>query len=612
MAKNLKNLKRWAPSARTPMSQAIFDRFSRMRLFRSAPAPGIVSEEACDDILQRLSPYLRRNPPLDIIDLWPMSGVFSSKINKYLRPRRHILIEPDLHAYRPFLTTLANSDPSYTLLSEHVYRIRDWDQIFADHLPEQCQAKEIPKGVMLPKNDTLLVIANVPPQASKKEHNTPARWWAAMMDSCLRRQDLHRYGSVRIIATFPTEEVHTVLPRQLADRKRVSFLTENVALHALDIAATKHQEPWHSLKSLVSITRNLERAEERREARGIVTPAGREVPKLVPAPSAPDKQIGVDLTDNEITFPRVQTEIHLRWMDDVEKHNKLLAEVGAHHADTKKAAKKASTSRAALRRENGVWSIRQNLLDAQLRIDRRMQELSRAAADPKQTAADLERLDREVAALVDRFETEKSQSFDRFLDDARVEASSEDLDGSPLMWDRRPFNPLTLHEHEVYPYDPRTVLYFEADENPIGRQYLERVPEAKREQLQQIFDALTFSGTSTPLTVEELSNAIFPGQPVNHLVRDIPELAGLARKRLKPGCGPVPLPDPTLDAAKCFQENIDYDLSDLRVRTLPIRVIWEILLLYHANAMDLSYIQFSRLLGGAITTYRHGVEEFKA
>lgn len=539
-----------------------------------------------------------------------MSGVFSSRINNFLLPRRHILIEPELDMFRPVLTSLANSKPCYTLLSRQLYKEREWDTIFDQYLPEQRLSDEPGKEALLPRNDTLLIVANPPYLNVASDHNTPGRWWAALMDSCLRQSDINKYGSVRVIATMPTEEVETILPRQLAERRRLSFLTENVALHAFDVACTKHPKSWTSLKLWSSLNRDFERAEARREASGITTPAGREAPKLVPAPESPALRNKKIKKPEDNYQPRVWTEAHTRWTNEMDDLTKRLKIIGQNHEETKTVKKKISRIYSSFRAENKLCFNRQKIIDQRLELDRKTQALSRAAADLGKTAADLQALDDEIGLMTRKYHEEKSEVhfkkaavLERFVDDELVEQTSS----KPILaWGQRPFNPLTLDEGDVWPYEPRSVIYFEADTNSIARQYLERVPKNQRQQLLDLFDALTFSGTRAPLTVQELSHAIFPGRSANDLVRAIPGVAHLAGKRLKPGAGPVPLSDPSADPAKSFQENIDYDLSNVRIRALPINVIWDILLEYQSHAPDLSAIQFSRKLGGTMTFYRDG------
>lgn len=384
-------------------------------------------------------------------------------------------------------------------------------------------------------------------------------------------------------------------------------------MHAMDIATTNHQDPCITLKRWDSIHRNIQRAEERREASGIVTPVGREVPQIPCAPPTPvltrARLNAIDGTHQ----PRAHTESHTRWVKEIETHKELAAALGSEHAKTKAARSKASKATASFRRENHMWITRQKVVDMQIQIDRKMRELSRAAADPTRTAAELEIIDDEIARMTKELADEKSsthfrtlQSFSRFIDDARSEDLMNGLDDSVLPWDRRPFNPLQLHKEDVYPYEPRSFIYFEADTNPIAAQYLQRVPEDKRERLLQLFDGLTFAGTGAPLTIQSLANTIFPGRSINDLVKTIPLLAVFANKRLKPGHGPAPLTDPTVDPTKSFQDNIDYDFSDVYIQSTPVSVMWEIALEYQASSSDLSAIQFTRLLGGTMTTFRDG------
>lgn len=86
------------------------------------------------DVLQRVSPYLSKTSPIDILDLWPNAGVLSSTIHNYLRPRRHLLVEPELPSFEPWLQQLVDSDPSYKLISEEIYTRRDWSDVFEEHL----------------------------------------------------------------------------------------------------------------------------------------------------------------------------------------------------------------------------------------------------------------------------------------------------------------------------------------------------------------------------------------------------------------------------------------------------------------------------------------------
>ena len=75
----------------------------------------IVSDKLCDDILSYIGPSLERHRGCDIVDLYPGAGEWSSKLNQFLQPRSHVLLEPDADLYRPFLQPLLDQ-PGTTLL----------------------------------------------------------------------------------------------------------------------------------------------------------------------------------------------------------------------------------------------------------------------------------------------------------------------------------------------------------------------------------------------------------------------------------------------------------------------------------------------------------------
>ncbi|KAJ5115930.1 hypothetical protein N7456_000278 [Penicillium angulare] len=597
---------KWTPITRFPITKLISQHVKKFAGKKINAQSGYVSEELCSHSLQRLAPYLHRNKPLDIIDLWPGDGVWSSQVNEYLQPRRHIMIEPDLDAYGPLLKPLAKTKSSFKLASGNIYTT-NWTDVFSKYLPEQSPPEKTESG-SLPKNDTLLVLAKPPIPNSPKDHYTPARWWAAVMESCMLQTGLNAYGSVRILATFPLLEIQSILPRTVFDRKRPALLTENVALHAFEVASSYEPEPWYSLKTWDSIKHNFQRVSERAAAQGVETPAGREGPALELAPDSPKPQKGIPY------HPRARTEGHDHFMQIIEKHAKMEAKSTPDDPKLVKSKRDASRAMTSLKFDNHTALIRESLTADQMAIDGRMRDLSVAAADPNITATKLQELDKEVENMQSALTQRISQihfrlhrSWDRNLDDARIEARSQNLDDSVLLWDKRPFHPLHIKSDEVFPGAARTLVYFEAEEKPAAIHGLRNVPVEKRQQLMQLFEALSGAfGTRHHMTIAELTDAIFPGRTANELVQSMPGLIKYAAKRLKPDCGPIPLPEGHTNPEECYQENIDYDLSDCRLRCLPAQTLWEIVLEYQKDALDLSSLQFLRLLGGTLTSFRAG------
>ncbi|KAJ5119768.1 hypothetical protein N7448_010437 [Penicillium atrosanguineum] len=544
----------------------------------------IINEELTNDILKRLSPYLQQNTPVDILDLWPSSGVFSSQVNKYLKPRRHLLVEPNKKNYGKSLKRLVKGGGGYEMVSLDPYSLYDWSEVFAKHLPEQGPPNT--EGQVLPRNDTLLVLANIPEQRSIRDHFTPSRWWSVMMESCLNQRGVHMYGSVRILASLPGNSKCSVLPRTVIDRRRTSMLTETVAQHAFEVASTYENETWQSLKHWDNLVLNRERVAERTAANNIITPAGREIPPLELAPKSPRPG---KLSQMYMLRPRVE------W------HDTVMDRIAKESSTNKVVRRDAQVALYSLNLDNKQAWWCHHVAKIELEEDEASRSLARIAADTSKYPEELERADKRSAGMRDTVEKllqgthhRVMRGHDRVADDGRVLNDAGSFDNSMLIHDRRPFEALRIHPDDQFPRLPRTIVYFEADPNPPC--------DEKRVELVELFDTLSsISSTRDQLNLAELYNFIFPLRTANEIVKEFPILAKYAMKRLKPGYGTMLLPDPTLDPNDCFQENIDYDLSYARIRRLPVSLIWDILLQYQNSGPGVSPMQFNRLLGGTLT-----------
>ncbi|XHG09590.1 hypothetical protein AWENTII_012638 [Aspergillus wentii] len=298
-------ISRWTPLTKYPLTSTINKCFPQSAKKRGVHKADIVSDKLCDDILQRVSPFLRNKPPVDIIDLWPGAGLWSSKVNDFLNPRRHVLVEPNLASFESILKPLAKSKPCYDLQSMEIDKFDDWENFISKHLPEQGTSSRDSSG-SLAKNHSLLVLANPPPNKSKRDHYTPARWWSILMETCMRQSGINSYGSVRLLVTMPTAEALAVMPRSVIDRKRVSLLTESIAGHVFEVAGTDSYGMWSSWKGLGLINDNAARVAERAAEQNVVVPAGRELPPLPLAPESPEGSSKIHCPH----APRLRTNMH--------------------------------------------------------------------------------------------------------------------------------------------------------------------------------------------------------------------------------------------------------------------------------------------------------------
>jgi transcription factor 1 len=564
-----------------------------------------------DSIVDRVAPYIERNRPLDILDLWPGSGALSSRINQLVKPRRHVLVEP-ADVYLSLLKPLALSKPCYTLVQSPIYAKVDWVDFFHTHFPEQGpQTKQSP-GV-LPKNNSMLVLANLPPSQSLKDHYTPGRWWLKFLEECMYQNGLSRYGNVRVLAMAPFNDITTILPRTTGDYKRTGMLAEALGLHTFEVASTVETESWHVSRGLDSMSSNRKRVAERAAAENVVTPPNRELPPLKAVP-----EVGH-------TNSRTQASPHMErlFLPQHEEMFKAIAAGDATGLDSptkskdpviKDVMRKRSRAITALKVQNTAAFTRQKLTSMRLHMDELSRRLARADADPNNTRAQLKNLDEEIASHASEFAAELANThhkmarfYETNIDDGRLASISNNLDDSQLVWDRRPFEPLVIHRDEIWANGtPSGVLYFEPHEKPPALQKILRLPESDRtEALARFYALLGVLNTRNSITVPEIAKVMFPKMSTNELIQAIPSLATFADRRMKMKRAPKELRE-TQDPVSSYQENLEYDLSDVRLRTVSSTAIGDMIVEYEKQPHKLDALALSRVLGSSLTSAQLG------
>ncbi|GJC85463.1 hypothetical protein ColLi_08301 [Colletotrichum liriopes] len=118
----------------------------------------IVDEKLCDDIIEYIGPTLERHRGCDLVDINPGAGIWSRKLQEFLQPRSHILMEPDEDLYRPFLEPLLER-PNTQLLPQSGILWKELNEVLR-HIKNQTPKPRGP-GAVPERNDTLLVTANL-------------------------------------------------------------------------------------------------------------------------------------------------------------------------------------------------------------------------------------------------------------------------------------------------------------------------------------------------------------------------------------------------------------------------------------------------------------------
>ncbi|KAI4844563.1 S-adenosyl-L-methionine-dependent methyltransferase, partial [Aureobasidium sp. EXF-8846] len=181
----------------------------------------VVSESLCDQTIQYIGHDLDKHKGCDIIDIHPGACLWSQKIHERLKPRRHLLLEPDDRYLDTFIKPLLDQKDSayrHTSLSGAAPKgyFETYDKIFNDQLlPKRDPLPALDPRLRKP-NDTLLVIGSLVRRYS--EHRTgpngvsfPSLILHQMAEAAQTNIMFQRYGLVRLLLWVP-DDMKTVLP----------------------------------------------------------------------------------------------------------------------------------------------------------------------------------------------------------------------------------------------------------------------------------------------------------------------------------------------------------------------------------------------------------------
>ncbi|KAK4549211.1 hypothetical protein LTR36_007669 [Oleoguttula mirabilis] len=198
--------------------------------FGTPPRCDIVSESLCDDTINYLAPTLEQHKGCTIIDIHPGACLWSSKLHDYLKPKRHLLMEPEAKYYDPFIKPLLDVPGStyrHTPLSgAHPLRYWDtWKTVMDDPalLPPSALAPEDPKRKQF--DPSVLLIGNLARRYQDVHRRPNSVHYSAMILqqmawSALKGDMVHRDGLVRMLWWAPESEVYLALPTTESSRQR--------------------------------------------------------------------------------------------------------------------------------------------------------------------------------------------------------------------------------------------------------------------------------------------------------------------------------------------------------------------------------------------------------
>ncbi|KAJ9637987.1 hypothetical protein H2204_004577 [Knufia peltigerae] len=510
----------------------------------------IVNPELCDTVLTRLRATLPGPGSCDLIDINPGKGLWSQKLHDLLQPRRHVLVEPNFANYAVSLEPLlTENDSTYR-------RAAVLEDAFN---PNNGLLSEYPTGNALHPNPALLLTVNLSGAQFKTNlyKGSPARkFFSDLYMSLWRiRTDIHRYGLVRVLAWVPDEEKDAYIPRTVGVRRAQAVMLE---------ASHKIQElvggPANDRPTFFQKWREME-VQDRARVKAMENGVDLRVPdhrrdQLSPTyllgvfPSPKNIRRGGFISDAAWVTRFLELDDHLRevhpaWHKKASIDNLLkLRIVNSEQEEWQSLLKVALTQHKTHMRAV-------ELVKEQRRIDKEWRDLAAAKANsrdaqqqPTEKEIELRNRSENLSASISRLSRTNRLFAEKAIDDYRA----LDLNPPVMSWNQREAEPILVHDEDFLPKTKHLAL-------------LDVTPRVDFLQKISTHDTMVYFGyvernlwLSWSRTVyDALRTLVHEG--VDDFIETIPGI----HDPTKGGC---------------------YNLSAIRVRSLPAELVVEIALAY--------------------------------
>ena len=219
----------------------------------------------------------------DILDINPGAGLWSQKLHAFLQPRSHVLLEPNPDRFKSFLDPLLNAPGSkYTLVQKDTNDLKSYKEIIdEDVFPNQKRVDpEDDSGQKL--NTTLLVTGMLvwDPKLPGMAFDSMAKQLYNLFSSAIRTNDLfHAYGRVRTLFWVSADDFRSVLAESTGSfqkNNRLLEMTQDMELVVTAARVTRGMGKASSGREPQYDIENTVRALQRGRENGMILPAHRE------------------------------------------------------------------------------------------------------------------------------------------------------------------------------------------------------------------------------------------------------------------------------------------------------------------------------------------------
>ncbi|KAK7710052.1 hypothetical protein SLS57_008550 [Botryosphaeria dothidea] len=433
----------------------------------AATRADIVSPALCDDILSCIGPSLEPYKHCDIVDVNPGAGLWSSRLHEFLKPRRHVLLEPDAF-YKPFLQPLYNQpDSKYVSGPSHETTLQSLAATLENGLlPDQHTLKHGDPGLNQP-NKSLLLLINL---SRYKAPTTRSAYFVVretlnvLTSTAWTHTGIHKYGQVRMLVWIGDYFEDKFVPKDLNQVDPYGFSFQHRTQTHVVASADKPRMP-------------------REETTTELSSAVRALVKM--------RKLGLELPPNRQSWlhQKALSLLETRSVDDVQAE--LKSNVAGQFADDEIKSIETQLASGALKSPLDVpWQTRLAELkkitprgrnvreteftqlkplwaqfDEYYRLESTVVDESQSAQERLAAKEKMEKLGVVVKKQARKQNKMRQQIFFKALDDRRAFYHDPPL----LSWDSRPFEPLRTEPHEFFPQQSLSLL--DITPKPAPRDY---------------------------------------------------------------------------------------------------------------------------------------------
>ncbi|KAF4892638.1 hypothetical protein CGCF415_v012926 [Colletotrichum fructicola] len=474
-------------------------------------------EDQENDILKYIGPTLQRHEGCDLVDINPGAGLWSRKLHDVLKPRQHILMEPDASLYTSFLEPLL-ARPNTKLIPSSGLLWNELGSALA-HVDNQTPRPKGP-GITPERNDTLLVTANLSLFPKKRYGNFESIAGLVLfqlLNSIHTGQLFQKYGLVRMLVWTGSDDYQSILPKFIQARKKVAMEAEATCEWIAPVAVpdVTEQSGWYARDRWIDVdstTATLARMKEN----GMAIPKGRKMEST--------KRAEPYVAGGKRYAGTMPPDIYRPYLDELEelaaeeKSGKITKE-----SDLKK-FKRLVTLRSMAKKHSAEPEVYKALLDELYDLGHLRQQ-----GIPEKEISERERAWNEKVMALNKNE---KIDFRLVKDNAHIFLQ----DPPVLLWDKRPYEPIAAKANEFYPNVGCTLL----DIQPKAMHPLLREIGPESSRAGDLFELIQRSMMGASLDpVSKALERIWPGAS-DGILPHCPSLRDPARGGL-PGSGQAEL-----------------------------------------------------------------------